>query len=56
MPQIIERKRQDGSIAYVAQINIRRNGKWAHSESHGHTANPEPLTSILQLQHGSKSG
>jgi hypothetical protein len=33
MPQIIERKRQDGSIAYVAQINIRRNGKWAHSES-----------------------
>ncbi|QPO09957.1 Phage integrase family protein [Sulfitobacter pontiacus] len=33
MPQIIERKRKDGSTAYVAQINIRRNGKWAHRES-----------------------
>jgi integrase len=33
MAQIQERKRKDGSIAYVAQINIRRNGKWAHRES-----------------------
>lgn len=33
MAQIIERKRKDGSIAYVAQINIRRNGEWAHRES-----------------------
>ncbi|MEP5732407.1 MAG: site-specific integrase [Sulfitobacter sp.] len=33
MAQIIERKRKDGSTAFVAQINIRRNGKWAHRES-----------------------
>ncbi|MDE4118935.1 site-specific integrase [Phaeobacter gallaeciensis] len=33
MAQIRERKRKDGSVAYVAQINIRRNGKWAHRES-----------------------
>ena len=33
MTQITERKRKDGSVAYVAQINIRRNGKWAHRES-----------------------
>ena len=33
MTQIAERKRKDGSVAYVAQINIRRNGKWAHRES-----------------------
>lgn len=33
MPQIVERKRKSGSVAYVAQINIRRNGKWAHRES-----------------------
>ncbi|MCP3972385.1 MAG: site-specific integrase [Rhodobacteraceae bacterium] len=33
MAQIIERKRKDGSTAYVAQINIRQNGKWAHRES-----------------------
>ncbi|MDF3413307.1 tyrosine-type recombinase/integrase [Sulfitobacter sp. M57] len=33
MTQIVERKRKDGSTAYVAQINVRRNGKWAHRES-----------------------
>ena len=33
MAQIKERKRKDGSVAFVAQINIRRNGKWAHRES-----------------------
>ncbi|GLQ26161.1 site-specific integrase [Sulfitobacter pacificus] len=33
MVQIVERKRKDGSTAYVAQINVRRNGKWAHRES-----------------------
>lgn len=33
MAQIVERKRKNGSIAYVAQINIRQNGKWAHRES-----------------------
>lgn len=33
MAQIVERKRKSGSTAYVAQINIRRNGKWAHRES-----------------------
>lgn len=33
MTQVTERKRKDGSVAYVAQISIRRNGKWAHRES-----------------------
>lgn len=33
MAAITERQRRDGSTAYVAQINIRRNGKWAHRES-----------------------
>lgn len=33
MPQTLECARKDGSIAYVAQIDIKRNGKWAHRES-----------------------
>lgn len=33
MPQIIKRKRKDGSTAYLAYINIKRNGRWAHREA-----------------------
>ena len=33
MAHIIERKRKDGSTAYLAQIAIKRKGQWAHRES-----------------------
>jgi len=33
MPHITERRRKDGSIAYLAQIAIKRNGKWEHREA-----------------------
>lgn len=33
MAHIIERKRKDGSVAYLAQIAIKRKGKWAHREA-----------------------
>lgn len=33
MAHITERKRKDGSVAYLAQIAIKRKGKWAHRES-----------------------
>ncbi|MBS9718547.1 site-specific integrase [Pseudohalocynthiibacter aestuariivivens] len=33
MPHIIERKRKDGSSAYLAQIDIKRNGKRVHREA-----------------------
>lgn len=33
MTQLVERKRKDGSAAFVAQINVRQNGKWGHRES-----------------------
>lgn len=33
MAHIIERKRKDGSTAYLAQIAIKRKGKWLHRES-----------------------
>jgi hypothetical protein len=33
MPHIIERKRKDGSTAYLAQIDIKRNGWRLHREA-----------------------
>lgn len=33
MAHIIERKRKDGTVAYLAQIAIKRKGKWAHREA-----------------------
>ncbi len=33
MAHIIERRRKDGSIAYLAQIAVKRKGKWAHREA-----------------------
>lgn len=33
MAHITERKRKDGSTAYLAQINIKRKGKWVHREA-----------------------
>ncbi|SPJ29588.1 hypothetical protein [Falsiruegeria mediterranea] len=33
MTQIIERKRADGSTAYLAQIAVKRKGQWLHRES-----------------------
>jgi len=33
MAHIIERKRKDGSVAYLAQIAIKRKGEWAHREA-----------------------
>lgn len=33
MPHIIERKRKDGSTAYLAQIDIKRNGRRLHREA-----------------------
>ena len=33
MAHIIERKRKDGCVAYLAQIAIKRKGKWAHREA-----------------------
>ncbi|WP_107498602.1 site-specific integrase [Thalassobius sp. I31.1] len=33
MAHITERKRKDGSVAYLAQIGIKRKGKWAHREA-----------------------
>lgn len=33
LAHIIERSRKDGSIAYLAQIAIKRKGEWAHRES-----------------------
>ena len=33
MAHITERKRKDGSFAYLAQIQIKRKGKWVHREA-----------------------
>jgi integrase len=33
MPHIVKRQRKDGSTAYLAQINIKRNGRWVHREA-----------------------
>ncbi|MDJ0628924.1 MAG: hypothetical protein QNJ44_11745 [Rhodobacter sp.] len=33
MAHIVERKRKDGTIACLAQIAIKRKGKWAHREA-----------------------
>ncbi|MEM9523299.1 MAG: hypothetical protein AAF982_04790 [Pseudomonadota bacterium] len=34
MAHIMEHRRKDGSIAYLAQITLKRKGKWVHRETH----------------------
>lgn len=33
MAHIMERRRKDGSVAYLAQIAIKRKGKWVYREA-----------------------